>query len=233
MSASLGLFRLQQIDSQIDRVKARLNVIQRTLDNDKKVKDALTQFEQADSNNNQAMRQVKNAEAEANDLKIKIEQTESNLYSGNVRSPKELQDLQLEASSLKKHLAILEERELEAMLSAESAEAEKEKAERELNYVQEQTGNESKTLLEEKKQLASQMESLAQERQAARSPLDSALLEIYEDLRKQKRGVAVAETDDNACAACGTNLTAALQQNARSQNKLAYCPSCGRILFAN
>lgn len=153
MSASLGLFRLQQIDSQIDRVKARLNVIQKTLDNDKKVKDALTQFEQADSNNHLAMRQVKNAEAEANDLKIKIEQTESNLYSGNVRSPKELQDLQLEASSLKKHLVTLEERELEAMLSAESAEAEKEKAEKELNNVQEQAGNENKTLLEEKNSL--------------------------------------------------------------------------------
>ena len=75
------------------------------------------------------------------------------------------------------------------------------------------------------------MESFVQEREAALAPIEIPLLSSYEDLRKQKRGVAVSEVEDGACASCGTTLNAALQQNARSQ-KLAYCPSCGRILFA-
>ena len=34
MSAALGLYRLQQVDSQIDQIQARLKVIQQTLEND-------------------------------------------------------------------------------------------------------------------------------------------------------------------------------------------------------
>jgi len=57
-------------------------------------------------------------------------------------------------------------------------------------------------------------------------------LERYEALRQQRRGVAVAEIRDNACDACGTTLTAALQQSARHAAELVHCPTCGRILFA-
>ena len=34
MSAALGLYRLQQVDSQIDQIQARLKTIQQTLEND-------------------------------------------------------------------------------------------------------------------------------------------------------------------------------------------------------
>lgn len=233
MSSSLGLFRLQQVDSQIDRARSRLNIIQKTIDNDKKLKNANTHFETVNNENALALRNAKNAETETKDLRIKIEQTESSLYSGNVKNPKELQDLQLEIVSLKKHLITLEERELESMLLSETATAELEKAKAELENVQANVYNEHKILLDEKAELIKQMESLAQEREATRAPIESPLFAVYETLRQQKRGIAVAEVDDNACSACGTDLNAALQQSARSQKQLAYCPSCGRILFAN
>ncbi|GAB4403036.1 MAG: zinc ribbon domain-containing protein [Anaerolineales bacterium] len=231
MSASLGLFRLQQVDRQIDRAKTRLDAIKKTLDNDAELKSVQTSFESANEQSLKSLHTVKNAELEVESLKIKIEQAESSLYGGAVKNPKELQDLQKEIASLKKHLLTLEERQLDAMLQAETAGAELDKAKAELEIVQARLGNEHKKLLDEQLELVTQMESLAQEREAALAPIDNALLAAYEDLRKQKRGIAVTEVQDNACASCGTTLNAALQQNARSQ-KLAYCPSCGRILFA-
>lgn len=232
MSASLGLFRLQQVDRQIDRALARLDSIQKTLENDKDLKTAQTLYEAAKDANLRALHAMKNAEAEVNGLKIKIEQVESSLYGGSVKNPKELQDMQKDIVSLKKHLVTLEERELEAMLVSENAGAELEKSKTNLELVQARLGNEHKKLIDEKNELTKQLESLGQEREASLAPIDVSLLASYEDLRKQKRGVAVAEVEDGACASCGTTLNAALQQNARSQ-KLAYCPSCGRILFAN
>jgi predicted nucleic acid-binding Zn-ribbon protein len=232
MSASLGLYRLQQIDRQIDRAKARLDAIQKTLENDKELKSARTRFEKANDENLRSMHSMKSAEAEVDALKIKIEQSESSLYGGSVKNPKELQDLQKDIVSLKKYLGTLEERELETMMLSETLGAELEKAKVELDLVQARLGSEHKKLLEEQTVLVQQLESLGQEREAALSPVDIPLLTVYEDLRKQKRGVAVTEVEDGACASCGTTLNAALQQNARSQ-KLAYCPSCGRILFAN
>ncbi|MGZ9220523.1 MAG: C4-type zinc ribbon domain-containing protein [Anaerolineales bacterium] len=38
---------------------------------------------------------------------------------------------------------------------------------------------------------------------------------------------------DGSCAACGTTLTPSQQQIARSTSQLIYCPSCGRILYAD
>lgn len=232
MSASLGLFRLQQVDSQIDRARTRLDVIQKVIENDKELKSVQAFFDNANDKNQHALHDMKNAEIEVETLKIKIEQAEASLYGGTVKNPKELQDLQRDVASLKKYLVTLEERQLEAMMQAESATAELEKAKTELALVQSRLGDEHKKLFEEKMQLVQQMESFAQEREAALAPIESSLLAVYEDLRKQKRGVAITEVDDDACVSCGTTLNAALQQNARSQ-KLAYCPSCGRILFAN
>lgn len=232
MSASLGLFRLQQVDRQIDRAKARLDAIQKTLENDQELKSVNAAFENANDKYMHVLHDMKNAEIEVEGLKIKIEQAEASLYGGAIKNPKELQDLQKDIASLKKYHATLEERQLEAMFGTETASAELEKAKTELEIIQARLGSEHKKLFEEQIELIKQMESLVQEREAALAPIDSSLLAAYEDLRKQKRGIAVTEVTDDSCASCGTTLNAALQQNARSQ-KLAYCPSCGRILFAN
>lgn len=232
MSAALGLYRLGEVDKHIDRVRTRLDNIQKTLDDDAEMKSARQLYENANGDYLQAQHGLKNAELDVDNLRIKIEQVEASLYSGSIKNPKELQDLQKDVASLKKHLATLEERQLESMLLSETATTNLEKAKNDLDLVQARLGNDHKKLIEEQTDLIRQMESLGQEREAALAPIESPLLTVYEDLRKQKRGVAVAEVDDGACAACGTTINAALQQTARSQKQLAHCPSCGRILFA-
>ncbi|KAA0284719.1 MAG: hypothetical protein EDM79_01420 [Chloroflexi bacterium] len=232
MSAALGLYRLGEVDKHIDRIRTRLDNIQKTLDDDAEMKSARQLYENANGDYLQAQHGLKNAEIDVDNLRIKIEQAEASLYSGSIKNPKELQDLQKDVASLKKHLATLEERQLESMLLSETATTNLEKAKNDLDLVQARLGNDHKKLIEEQTDLIRQMESLGQEREAALAPIESPLLTVYEDLRKQKRGVAVAEVDDGACAACGTTINAALQQTARSQKQLAHCPSCGRILFA-
>ena len=114
MSAALGLFRLQQVDSQIDQIEARLRTIQQTLENDVALRAANEGFAAAEAKHRDAERALKLTEAEVEKQRIKIEQTEASLYGGLVHNPKELQDLQKDIVSLKKHLETLEERELEA-----------------------------------------------------------------------------------------------------------------------
>ncbi len=231
MSASLGLFRLQQIDRQIDRARARLDAIQQTLQNDSELRGAAEQSRAAQEAHFHAAGEQKNITAEAGALKIKIQQAEASLYGGKVKNPKELQDLEREIASLKKHLTTLEERELESMLALEERENELQSANANLEIVQARKNNEHKNLIEEQNALQIELEKFTEERSAALAPIDPALAEMYETLRKDKRGIAVAEVTENACSACGANINAALTQNARSA-KLAYCPSCGRILYA-
>ncbi len=233
MSASLGLYRLQQVDRQLDRARAQLDSIRKTLENDTELRDALAKADEAQKEFHRVKNDLKNAEAETQSQKIKIEQTESSLYGGKVQNPKELQDLQKDSASLKKHLATLEERELESMLKAENAETFMQNAKDQLEKIQSRLGDEHKKLLDEQGKLMKDIERLGEEREASVNPIESNLLITYEELRKQKRGVAVADFSDNTCASCGSTLNASIQQNAKSSNQLAYCPSCGRILYAS
>ena len=232
MSAALGLYRLQQVDSQIDQIQARLKSILATLENDLELKTATERFNAADTKHKDAERALKGSEAEVQKQRIKIEQTEASLYSGSVHNPKELQDLQKDVASLKRHLETLEERQLEAMISVESAENDLQQAQTELERVKSSRGDQSRDLTRESEALRKDRERLDSERKAVMGNLESKAVSLYDQLRQQRRGIAVTTLSDNSCAACGTTLTASQQQNARSTSQFFHCPTCGRILYA-
>ncbi len=232
MSASFGLFRLQQIDSHIAQIEARLAKIQKMLEDSAELQAAQEQVKAAEEDQRTSVRAQRKSEDEAQSQQIKIQQVKSSLYGGVVRNPKELQDLQADIESLKKHLAALEEHELQDMLKTEAAQAALKKAHIELTLAQARLGDEHHELFEERESLTSELNRFQSERQAAVSAIASDLLKTYDELRLQRRGVAVAEVLNNACSACGTTLTAAIQQTARHAVELVRCPSCGRILYA-
>ena len=233
MSAALGLYRLQQVDSQIDQIRARLNVIQQTLENDVALRAASDKLALADGKQKEAERALKLSEAEVEKQRIKIQQTEASLYGGTVRNPKELQDLQKDIVSLKRYMETLEERELEAMLAAEETKKNLQTARTDLERIQSSLGDQNQDLSQESDRLHKDIERLNSERQAVVTDIASQALSVYDQLRKQKRGIAITSIADNSCEACGTTLTASQQQTARSATQLFHCPTCGRILYAN
>jgi uncharacterized protein len=233
MSAALGLYRLQQVDSQIDQIQARLKAIQQTLENDVVLLAANQHFTTEDGKHKDAERALKLSETEVEKQQIKIQQTEASLYGGKVHNPKELQDLQKDIVSLKRHLETLEERQLDAMLAAEDTEKGLQTAKTDLERVQSNLKEQNKDLTKEIETLGKDLERLNSERQAVVTDIASQALNVYDQLRKQKRGIAITTVTDNSCEACGTTLTPSQQQTARSTSQLFHCPTCGRILFAN
>ena len=233
MSAALGLYRLQQVDSQIDQIQARLRVIQTALENDAELRAATQQLAVSERKYKDAEESLKHSEAEAEKQSIKIQQTEASLYGGHVQNPKELQDLQKDIASLKRHLLTLEERELEAMFLTETAEKDWQSARADLELVQSRLGVQHRDMTEEKASLHKNLERLNSERQAVVRDIAQEAMNIYNQLRQQRRGLAVTTLSDGSCAACGTTLTPSQQQNARSAGQLFRCPSCGRILYAD
>ena len=233
MSAALGLYRLQQVDSQIDQIQSRLKVIQQTIENDAELRAATEQLAASENRYKDAERTLKQSEAEVEKQSIKIEQTEASLYGGHVHNPKELQDLQKDVASLKRHLATLEERQLEAMLVVETTEKDWQNAKSLMERVQSSLGEQNRDLAQESTSLHKDRERLNSERQAVISDIAQQTMATYNQLRQQRRGIAVTILSDGSCAACGTTLTPSQQQNARSTSQLFRCPSCGRILYAD
>ncbi len=232
MSASLGLYRLQKVDSRISQIENRLAQIREALQDTAEVKAAAELASSAESGLGEVERTLRKLETEAHDQQVKIQQAEASLYGGSIHNPKELQDLQADIASLKKQLAVLEERQLEAMLRVDDAKSAVQKARLDLQMIQAQSNNQQQHLIDEQARLARDLETLLSERQAVVSSIAGDMLKAYDTLRQQRRGVAVAEVSDNSCGACGTTLTAALQQSARHATELVHCPSCGRILYA-
>jgi predicted nucleic acid-binding Zn-ribbon protein len=231
MSASLGLYRLQSVDRQIDQVETGLARIREILENDAELKQATSALEEARKNLHHARQELRTAEAETINLRNKIEKTESELYSGKVQNPKELQDLQLEVASLRKRMSALEENELASMGAVETQENALKEVSSELEKLESRLGNEHQNLLMEQARFQNEMIRLTEEREASAKPIETTLLQQYENLRRQKKGVAVAGIAENSCDACGVVLTQSLQQIAKSNIQLTFCPSCGRILY--
>lgn len=231
MSQSSTLFRLQQIDSQTHQTQQRLVEIETILSQDETLRQAQEHAQQAGEAAHSAHKILRAAEQAVQDQRIKIELTDATLYGGKVRSPKELQDLQHEAASLRKFLSVLEDRQLEAMIGAEEQEAAAQKAQAALEGVKGELAGQQAALRGEQMTLNRLLDKLSIERKAAVSDLDGDSLALYEKIRLARKGVAVTKVTNRACDACGVTLTAAILQAASSPVQLVRCTSCGRILY--
>lgn len=232
MNEAFHLSRLQKVDTQIDQLNNRLAEIELTLANNAALRQAEEQVAASNRIKEAAKKSLRHAEDAVNLQRTKIELSEASLYGGKIRNPKELQDIQNELASLKRHLSGLEDQLLETMLAFEQAEADGQTSDASLMAVKADFASRSAEILGEQSRLANEKKRLLAEREPMAAQISAANYELYEKLRRQKRGVAVAGILDESCTACGATITQKLWQAARSPLKIEYCPSCGRILYA-
>ena len=233
MSTTFHLYRLQETDSQIDKIQRRLDEIQKILDDNRDLKRVKAYFTSCEAEHEKATKTLHKAEDEVKKQRIKIEQAEAMLYGGSVKNPKEVQDLQKKTESLKRYLLVLEETQIEAMLANDDQKEVLQKAQNDLDKLKAQLIQQNSQLAGEQSGLNKEKERALKERAIALPAVQADHLELYNKLRKRKRGVAVAVINDGGCAACGATLTPSLQQQVRSIAQIAYCSSCQRILYGN
>ena len=232
MSRPFKIYRLQQIDSQIDSLQARLKESSAALEDDSELCQAGEKLAQANTNLLQVQNALRASEYETQQQRIKIEQTDATLYGGKVRNPKELQDLQNESAALRRYLSVLEDRQLETMLSEEEVSAQNEAIKAEHLRISQNHQSRLENLNREIQKLLSDIARSEDERQAALTSIDQEDLVAYNQIRQRRRGIAVAKVVDRACSACGSTLSAALLNAAHSPSQLNFCERCGRILYA-
>ncbi len=231
MSESLNLFRLQTLDSKIDQIKNRLEVIEHTLSDNRQVVTAKKKNEKAQANEKEKRIMLRQIEDKVEAQRIKRKKTQTALFSGNVKNPKELQDLQMESEALKRYIIQLEDEQLEAMIAHETAEENLRNAEQNLKEVKGASIEENATLIGEQSSLEEEYQRLLREKDAVLQAISPKTKSLYNQLREKKRGTAVSTVSDGGCSICGQSLTPADLQSIRSSTRLVFCPSCGRILY--
>ena len=190
---------------------------------------ARKQLELEQKNLAELSHQQHSAEWEIDDIATKLAAAEEQLFSGRVKIPKELSNIQHEVEAFKARRDKLEEKALEIIDKAEQSEASVAQINKELEKLTAEWQRQQKQLNDEMERLKTTLADLKAKRQRLAGEIDSEAFEFYQSLREGK-GIAVARVEQGICRGCRISLPTTDLQQARSGN-LVPCSSCGRILF--
>jgi uncharacterized protein len=229
MTEGADLYRLQDLDSRGDKKRQRLMEVDAALGES----DALRQARQSLESEGERVRKwgvkQRDLELEVQGLADKISREEQRLYSGTIRNPKELEDIQSEVTALKRRRQDLESDLLEVMIEREDAETAQGEAQKHLDEVQASWTAGQSDLVSEREDLQGKLAEIEQMRVGLLSSIDAGDLSVYEGLRRRKGGIAVVELLDGTCGGCGVAVSPGLEWQLR-QGQLTTCSNCERII---
>ena len=232
MNQSQTLYQLQKIDLETLQHQKRLQEIATILADDEATKTAQAQVDTATRKLSPLRAHLRDLELETSSNESKSKTSEQQLYSGNVKNPKEMQDLQQEIASLKRRHSELETMILETMMQVEEAEAELAETEVQLSSVVASRGDEHQLLLEEQSKLEEQIEHLKENRPQVLREVTPENRKLYDTMKVRKHNQPVAVMEGNTCSICGVAQTITIEREVRQGNSLVNCSNCGRILVS-
>ena len=228
------LLELQGLDTAIDRLEHRreqldageeLSVVRKGME------DAEARLGELRLALDSVGRESARLEHEIESMGGKLAAEEKRMYDGSIVNAKELEALQHEISSLKERRARAEDELLEQMVRREDLEARASESDIEVASARaraEEVGGAAATELD---QLARTLVERRASRDALAGEIDEELLELYEDLRRQKKGIAAAEIVDGVCQACHEKLSAVELDRLKHTEGVKRCEYCRRIVF--
>lgn len=230
MNQPEALYQLQQVDLQIVRQQKRLDEIAAQLGDRQPIDQAQAVVTRASQQLVPLRSQTRDLDLELKTVEQKSQQTEQQLYSGSVKIPKAMQEMQQELDALKRRSGELEERLLDAMMTSEDAQAALEQAEAALIQTTQQWETAHAGLLQEQAEIQQAMQQLQQNRQEALKPVQPDSLKQYNALKPRKANQPVSVLKDMSCSVCGIEQTVNVVQAVRRGDQLIPCTNCGRIL---
>ena len=227
------LYALQRIDFKIDeltREKKNQPEKEEAIDVQEKIEKLKVLKNNHDSIFSEAGRDQSRTESNLAMTEDKLKKNETRLYDGKVTNPKELKSLQEEVGHLKEKTDDLESELLEALDKTEKLEAENSKLGSGLLSFEEKKGQLDEAITTLDSDRDELIENLSVERQTVFDDIDSDVIKLYERLRKEKNGIAVAVLKEGTCQGCHITL-AAIELNAyKDDGEIWRCGHCSRIV---
>ena len=230
---TVRLLALQEVDTTIDRLSTRRAALEGggALAEARELADAaehrLGEFGlKLDELGRDQMR----FEHEIESMTQKEHAEQTRLYDGSVANAKELEALQHDIENLKKRradredelLVVLEQRE-----ALEAGAAEARDTSEQLRATVDQVAGAS---AQELAAIVAELEQRTAERASIAAEIDPELLELYEDLRSQKKGVGAATLVDGVCQGCHEQLSSMQLDKLKKTDGVRRCEHCRRIL---
>lgn len=171
-------------------------------------------------------------ELEVETLRAQLDAAEKKLYGGRVADARELQNLHLDAGQIRAQIGTREDGLLEVFDAADQAGAALTEAEARLRQLAVARRDREAVLTGERDRLVGAIGTGETRASSLRGQLDASTLRTYDNLRKSRGGLAVAELRQRTCQGCRVGLPVGVEQRVRHGDALITCQSCGRILYA-
>lgn len=230
-TAQALLFRLQQIDLELDRLTAEQQAVTNSLQGNTQVRKMRADYANAQQQKQSGLQAQKEAEWTLEDLERRIQEQEQRLYNGSVTNARELQALQQEIQRLHAQRSRQEDVLLQLIDAAEALEEHVRQKLALLKQKEDAWQQESTSLQSRREQLEKQKQDLQRKRSELTSDLSDDMLIRYDGMRRSKQGRAVSKIEQNSCQWCRVILTPSELQRVRISSDIQTCTNCGRILY--
>jgi predicted nucleic acid-binding Zn-ribbon protein len=229
MSLAEQLYKLQQVDLELQKKQKELDEIENWLNDNKALVAAESKLASEKEQLEDARKKQKNSEWELEDLQEKVRQINSKLYVGTIRNPKELVNLEKEVKGLKSQIGPKEDVLLGLMSQVEEIEAKVKTTAEEIEQLKREWKQRQETLGQRKSEVEALLAKLRKDRNGLEQQIDSEALNTYERLRLTS-GQAVVKVERGKCQGCHITVPTSQWQKAKAGD-LIQCTSCSKILY--
>ncbi|MEM8858326.1 MAG: C4-type zinc ribbon domain-containing protein [Chloroflexota bacterium] len=230
MSSPRDLYALQQLDTQLFSHRADLQETQQALQEPEKLTAAKQLKGTLEDQNKDVTSNIKNLELELGSLQEKLSRSTNRLYSGEVKNPKELTDLQNEVDSLNDRKETFEIEMMELMENQEGVTGKLTKTQEVLDKLEASWSIEFQELKVKQGEIALLMKDLLAKRKDKAAAISPPLLTKYQKLLQSKQGLAIVKLSGNTCTGCKIGMDGGTVRRVNS-GELVNCPNCGRYLI--
>jgi predicted nucleic acid-binding Zn-ribbon protein len=233
MDPARPLLDLQEQDTAIDRLRTR----QRALEGGEDLGAARTEANEAERQMgelrlklDELARDQQRFEHEIDSMSQKSSAEERRLYDGSVANARELDSIRHEVENLARRRGDREDELLTLMQIREDLEKEERAARERSEALRGKVDEVEGEAAEELDRLRIEIKGRSEAREALAATIDPEYLELYEDLRPQKRGVAAAALVDGVCQGCHEQLSSVYVDRLKRATGPKRCEHCRRIL---
>ena len=231
----LRLLDLQQLDSTLDRLAHRRRTLPELAQISElegriaRLADDSVLIETEDSD---LGREQSKLEGDIDVVRTRMQKDQQRLDTGQVSSPRELENLQSEIESLKRRQSDLEDEELEIMERREAVQRRLAEVKDERSTLTVQLTEAGQRRDETFTEIDAESEKTGQQRSETAASLPPDLVELYEKLRVSSSGVGAAALHRGRCEGCHLQLNTTDLNRMREapEDDVLRCEECRRIL---
>ncbi|MBS4022591.1 MAG: hypothetical protein KGZ79_09230 [Dethiobacter sp.] len=227
------LYDLQQLELELDRLKKTLKELPVYSEFKKlqsEVADAKEAIGWTETKLNEQRKRIKRMEMDAEKVQQESKEVQAKLYSGAVRSSKELEQLESKGKALLREKDKAEETLLLAMEAYEELETAITTAKNNHNAINQKLRELQQQGNKEIKGLKDRIQHCQAARDQLREQIGSVLLESYGEMRPRFHGRPLARVVAGICGGCRVSISSNLTNRLCNPEAVVTCENCGRML---